>query len=90
MENGIILYILEDHELPLVNVSAVFRAGSAYDPADKAGIAELTARMMRTGGTQMMNGNAVDDTLALYGISLAFRQKRTLPQLISLPSNRTG
>jgi predicted Zn-dependent peptidase len=72
MENGIILYILEDHELPLVNVSAVFRAGSAYDPADKAGLAELTARMMRTGGTQMMNGNAVDDTLALYGISLGF------------------
>ena len=72
MENGIILYILEDHELPLVNVSAVFRAGSAYDPADKAGLAELTARMMRTGGTQMMNGNAVDDTLAFYGISLGF------------------
>lgn len=72
MENGIILYILEDHELPLVNVSAVFRAGSAYDLADKAGLAELTARMMRTGGTQMMNGNAVDDTLAFYGISLGF------------------
>ncbi|MCX5841252.1 MAG: pitrilysin family protein [Deltaproteobacteria bacterium] len=72
MENGIILYILEDHELPLVNVSAVFRAGSAYDPADKAGLAELTARMMRTGGMQMMNGNAVDDTFAFYGISLGF------------------
>ena len=72
MENGIILYILEDHELPLVNVSAVFRAGSAYDPADKAGLAELTARMIRTGGTQMVNGNVVDDTLAFYGISLDF------------------
>ena len=38
MDNGITLYILEDHELPLVNVSVVFRTGSAYDPAGNANV----------------------------------------------------
>ncbi|MGD0169178.1 MAG: hypothetical protein ABSE54_05585, partial [Smithella sp.] len=32
LENGIILYILEDHELPLVNVSALIKTGTMYDP----------------------------------------------------------
>jgi len=29
-ENGIILYFLEDHELPLVNLTAIARMGSFY------------------------------------------------------------
>ncbi len=72
LDNGIILYILEDHELPLVNVSAVFRSGSVYDPADKAGLSELTHRIMRTGGVKSFNGDALDDLLAFHGISLNF------------------
>jgi zinc protease len=70
MDNGIILYFLEDHELPLVNVSVVFRTGSAYDPAGKAGLAGLTARTMRTGGAGTMTGGEIDDALAFRGISL--------------------
>lgn len=70
MDNGITLYILEDHELPLVNVSVVFRTGSAYDPAGKAGLAGLTARAMRTGGAGTLKGGEIDDALAFQGISL--------------------
>ena len=70
LDNGITLYILEDHELPLVNVSVVFRTGSAYDPAGKAGLAGLTARAMRTGGAGTLRGDEIDDALAFQGISL--------------------
>jgi len=63
LENGIILYMLEDHELPLVNLSAVVRAGSFYDPPGKEGLAELTGRTMRTGGTRSMAGDRVDEEL---------------------------
>ncbi|MBW2545550.1 MAG: insulinase family protein, partial [Deltaproteobacteria bacterium] len=42
LENGIILYMLEDHEIPLVNISAVIRMGSFYDPPGKEGLAEIT------------------------------------------------
>jgi len=70
MDNGIILYFLEDHELPLVNISVVFRTGAAYEPAGKAGLAGLTARTMRTGGAGTMPGGEIDDVLAFHGISL--------------------
>jgi len=63
LENGIILYLLEDHVLPLVTLSAVVRAGSFYDPAGKEGLAELTGTVMRTGGTRSMTGDHVDETL---------------------------
>lgn len=72
LDNGIILYVLEDHELPLVNVSAIFRSGSVHDPAGKAGLAELTHRVMRTGGTRSLSGDTLDDLLAFHGISLSF------------------
>jgi len=72
LDNGIVLYHLEDHELPLVDVSAVFRTGSVYDPSGKAGLAELTHRVMRTGGTSSLSGDALDDRIAFHGISLFF------------------
>ena len=39
LSNGMILYLLEDPELPLVNISALIRTGSIYDPPDKVGLA---------------------------------------------------
>jgi predicted Zn-dependent peptidase len=63
LENGMVLYILPDKELPLVKIKVVVRTGSMYDPAGREGVAELTATMMGTGGIAGMSGNAVDETL---------------------------
>ncbi|MCD6485932.1 MAG: insulinase family protein, partial [Syntrophobacterales bacterium] len=63
LENGIILYMLEDHEIPLVNISAVIRMGSFYDPPGKEGLAEITGTVMRTGGTKSMTGSQIDEEL---------------------------
>jgi len=63
LENGIILYMLEDHEIPLVNISAVIRMGSFYDPPGKEGLAEITGTVMRTGGTRSMTGDRIDEEL---------------------------
>lgn len=60
---GILVYYLEDKELPLVNITGYFRAGSIYEPADKAGLASLTGTVMRTGGTSRMTGDQVDEEL---------------------------
>ena len=43
LDNGIILYIHEDHELPLVNIEAVVRCGSNNDPVGKEGIEQALA-----------------------------------------------
>jgi len=63
LNNGIVLYVLEDHDLPLFNAVASFRAGSIYEPADKVGLASLTGTVARTGGTTSMTGDEIDDEL---------------------------
>jgi len=63
LDNGMVVMLLEDHELPLVAATALIRAGSRLDPADKAGLASLGAEVLRAGGTQSMPGDALDDFL---------------------------
>ena len=60
LENGIVLHILENHELPLVNIKALIKTGTMHDPSGKEGTAELTAYVMRTGGTSKLNSAEVD------------------------------
>jgi zinc protease len=60
LDNGIVLYILEDHELPLVNINALVKTGTIYDPEGKEGVAELTANVMRTGGTTKLSSEEMD------------------------------
>ena len=43
LDNGLTLLVIERHNLPIVSVSAVVRAGEAYVPAGQAGLATLTA-----------------------------------------------
>jgi zinc protease len=43
LKNGIRLFLLEDHELPFIKMQARFVAGSAWEPADKAGLAASPA-----------------------------------------------
>ena len=50
MANGMIVYLISDRELPLVNVTAYVGTGSIYEPAEKVGLAGLTAAVMRSGG----------------------------------------
>ncbi len=63
LANGMKLFLLEDHELPLVNVWAVIRTGSVYEPADKVGLASIAGTVMRTGGTTSKTGDELDEEL---------------------------
>ncbi|WP_009631748.1 M16 family metallopeptidase [Synechocystis sp. PCC 7509] len=51
LDNGIVVYLLEDRELPLVGGTALIRTGDRFESADKIGLAGLTGTVMRTGGT---------------------------------------
>ncbi len=63
MQNGMVVYLLEDRELPLVTVSAMMRTGGWLDPTDKVGLAAITGSVMRTGGTARMTAEEVDEAL---------------------------
>lgn len=49
MPNGLTVLILEQHSLPIVQIHALVKVGSAQDPADKAGLANLTAGLLDEG-----------------------------------------
>jgi zinc protease len=42
LSNGMRLFVLEDHELPLIRLSALIRGGSINEPPEKVGLASLT------------------------------------------------
>jgi predicted Zn-dependent peptidase len=71
LENGLIVYLLPDRELPLVSVSAMIRTGSIYEPADKVGLAGLTGIVMRTGGTARLAGDQVDEELEFLAANIS-------------------
>ena len=49
MPNGLTVLVLEQHSLPIVQIHALIKAGSAHDPADMAGLANLTASLLDEG-----------------------------------------
>jgi len=64
------LFLLEDHELPLINMSAMIRTGSVYEPADKIGLADIAGTVMRTGGTTGRTGDEIDEELEQIAASV--------------------
>ena len=50
LPNGMVIFLQEDHELPLIRGSAQIRGGSRDVPADKAGLTSIYGASWRTGG----------------------------------------
>ncbi len=63
LANGLVVYFLEDHALPLVSWRAYVRTGSVYERADRAGLAELVGEVLRTGGTAVHSPEQIDEEL---------------------------
>jgi len=69
-DNGITLLILERPSLPIISVEALIRAGSLYDPNDKAGLANLTASLLEE-GTKKRNATQIADAVDFIGANLS-------------------
>lgn len=70
LANGMIVFLLEDHSLPLIEASVLVRTGSRYEATDKIGLASLTGQVMRTGGTTTKTGDELDEMLEKVGASV--------------------
>ncbi len=63
LPNGMILFLQEDHELPLIDGIARIRGGSRSEPAAKVGLVSIYGQSWRTGGTKTRTGDELDDFL---------------------------
>lgn len=60
LDNGMVVYLVEDHELPLVSGSATFRTGERLVPDAQVGLGNLTGEVMRVGGTETYPADALN------------------------------
>jgi zinc protease len=63
LPNGMVIFLQEDHELPLIDGSIRIRGGSRDEPALKVGLVDLYGEVWRTGGTKSQTGDQMDDYL---------------------------
>jgi len=63
LPNGMVIFLQEDHELPLIDGSIRIRGGSQLEPSAKLGLVDLYGEVWRTGGTKTQTGDQLDDYL---------------------------
>ncbi len=66
--NGLHGYLIEDHEIPVINITIVFR--SAYPPEDKVGLPSVAGWAIRNGGSKNYPKSEIDDQLEFVGASI--------------------
>lgn len=86
---GAQVYFVENHDLPILDISVNFPAGSARDVADKSGVAGIT-RYLMTLGAAGMNEELISNQLADVGAVLGgeFDVDRAAFKLRTLSSER--
>lgn len=66
LPNGMVIFLQENHELPLIEGDIRIRGGSRDEPADKVGLIALYSEVWRTGGTKEKTGDQLDDFLEAH------------------------
>ena len=65
LPNGMVIFLQEDHELPLIDGVARIRGGSRIEPASKIGMVDIYGEVWRTGGIKTQTGDQLDDFLEI-------------------------
>ena len=63
LANGMVIFLMEDHELPLIRGTARIRGGGRNVPVSKAGLMGIYGGSWRTGGTKDKTGDQLDELL---------------------------
>ncbi|MEW6740946.1 MAG: pitrilysin family protein [Nitrospirota bacterium] len=69
LPNGLTVLHAERHNLPIVMLTILIKASPLNEPADKAGIAYLTAKMLAE-GTQKRKASEISEEIEFVGASL--------------------
>lgn len=71
LSNGVPVYLLQDHSLPLLDVEIVSKVGVANLPDSLWGVGWQADNLMRTGGTTRLSPDSVDKLIEFYALTLS-------------------
>jgi zinc protease len=69
LPNGLQIIVVEHHEQPAVSIRLLVRAGAAYDPPEKAGVASLMSSLLDQ-GTSSRSAQKIAETIDFIGGTL--------------------
>ena len=69
LSNGLEIFLVEDHKLPLVNMALVIKSGWAADPKNRPGAANLTSELLDE-GTTSRSALQIDSEAKMLGATL--------------------
>jgi predicted Zn-dependent peptidase len=72
LDNGLVIYLLEDHELPLIRLDMYFKAGTQDDPIDKLGLGSIFGEAMTQGGSLSHPPEEIEKILDRKASSISF------------------
>ncbi|MEB3211454.1 MAG: insulinase family protein, partial [Leptolyngbyaceae bacterium] len=70
LENGLTVYLMEDHELPLVGGQLLVHTGDRLEPADEVGLATIVGEGMRLGGSTEFPADDLNEFLEQRAASI--------------------
>ncbi len=70
LKNGMTVFLMEDHELPLVSGNLMVRTGSRNEASDRTGLAAVTGSVLRSGGTVKTPANPLNELLEQKAASI--------------------
>ena len=71
LRNGVVAFMVEDHDLPLVTVSVTIRVGSYLDPQSRIGLSSTVGSQLRAGGTEVRGADEFDEQVDFLAASLS-------------------
>ncbi|HEX7613689.1 MAG TPA: pitrilysin family protein [Thermoanaerobaculia bacterium] len=70
LKSGVVAYLAENHELPLVNIQIILRGGTYLDAPGKEGLAETAGYLLARGGTKNRKAEDLEERLAFLAAQL--------------------
>ena len=70
LPGGAVAYVVEDHQLPLIDISISIRTGGYLVPKEMLGLASSTGSQIRAGGTKTISAREFDEQAAFLASEL--------------------
>ncbi|MCP4153014.1 MAG: insulinase family protein, partial [bacterium] len=89
VKKGVDFYFIENHELPVITASIIFKSGSYYDPSGQEGLSSMTWNLLKNSGTVNQTHKEIENQLDYYGsaIELSTSREFTAISLWALKKN---